>query len=176
MRERVQSTLTVLRGEDETFRKLYADHVRLVRGVLFNMAGDRYLDDLTQEVFIKIWRALGEFEHRSSLRTWIYRLTVNTALDLLRKGHQWQWLQLETVMLTTPDASTELENRSTVQMALGQLDGAHRSVMVLHYFEMLSLEEISEVLEVPAGTVKSRLHNGREKMKAALKSMGVDDE
>ncbi len=167
--------------EQQAFEALYYEHARLVRGVLFNLVGERFLDDLTQEVFVKVWKGLARFNARSSLRTWIYRVTVNAAMDFLRRGSRLEVSGIdkarwERMAESHPSSLDRSENRQAVQVALLELDENHRAVVVLHYLEDLSLEAIAEVLEVPVGTVKSRLHNSREKLREIFTKMGINYE
>lgn len=167
--------------EQQAFEALYYEHARLVRGVLFNLVGERFLEDLTQEVFVKVWKGMARFDARSSLRTWIYRVTVNAAMDFLRRGSRMEvsgidkarWERLEDTQASLLERN---ENRQAVQVALLELEQTHRAVVVLHYLEDLSIESVAEVLEVPVGTVKSRLHNSRERLREIFTKMGINYE
>jgi RNA polymerase sigma-70 factor, ECF subfamily len=167
--------------EQQAFEALYYEHARMVRGVLFNLVGERFLDDLTQEVFVKVWKGLDQFTGQASLRTWIYRVTVNAAMDFLRRVSRMEvsgiqkarWERIEDAQANGFERN---ENRQAVQVALLELDEIHRAVVVLHYLEDLSLDLVAEVLEVPVGTVKSRLHSSREKLREVFLKMGINYE
>jgi RNA polymerase sigma-70 factor, ECF subfamily len=152
------------------FERLYGDYHRMVRNVLYNMTGAEHLDDLTQEAFLKIWKGLPRFAFRSSIKTWVYRVSVNTAIDHLKK----RALRLTSLddSLAAPEIETSAVNEKALNDALKQIDEMHRSVIVLYYFEELKIEEISKILELPVGTVKSRLNRAREKLKTILARNG----
>jgi RNA polymerase sigma-70 factor, ECF subfamily len=156
--------------EKQRFHKLYADHQRMVRSVLYQMIGRNSLDDMVQETFIKIWKSYPRFHFLSSEKTWIYRIVVNTAIDYLRKAeHKNTRLSMEFIdQIPTPIESFGDDQQQKVQKALQQLDEAHRVVVVLHYFEELELSEISQILKIPLGTIKSRLFNARQRLKNLL--------
>lgn len=157
------------------FEKLYKSHVQLVRNILFNMVDPGSLDDLTQEAFVRIWNGLPKFNFLSSEKTWIYRITVNTAIDFLRKKK-----------IATSEYTNNLKNYSSeiknefrqndrqilIQAALQKLDPEHRAVIILYYFEELEINTIARTLEVPIGTVKSRLFNARQNLKKIFEPEG----
>ena len=146
------------------FEKLYKEHQRMVRGVLYNMVNQNQLDDLVQETFIKIWKALPRFSFFSSEKTWIYRITIDTAIDFLKRNVP------PTVKLSEqiPEAYQDRDFQQEIQSALQSLDEMHRTVLILFYFEELDIGQISKTLDVPDGTVKSRLSIGRQKAKIFL--------
>jgi len=156
-------------SDKERFDKIYTEYHRMVRNVTYNLTGGAAVDDLVQESFLKIWKGLPRFGSRSSVKTWVYRITVNVAIDYLRRtpvlGTLIPWEETR----DHREAYTKPEQQEAIQMALAKLDAEHRTTIVLHYFEDLSLEEVAGVLDVPVGTVKSRLHNGRHKLEECLK-------
>ena len=158
----------------ETFDELYAQHHRLVRNVLFNLVGEGPLEDLTQEAFLRIWKGLSSFANRSSTKTWVYRVTVNIAMDHFRKKSI-RTQQMNEAALSIIADTPSYANQQLVQKALDTLSDDHRAVAVLFYFEELTLEEIAAVMEIPTGTVKSRLHTAREALKAFLEKKGMTD-
>lgn len=162
-------------SDEERFRAFYAEHARLVRGVVFGMCGPRFLDDLAQDVFVKAWRGLDGFEGRSAPRTWLYRITVRTVIDHLRSrgAKAFESTDMDTLASAPAEANSETEERKLVREAVAQLDEAHRAVVVLHYFEDQALGEIAAILEIPLGTVKSRLHFAKEKLRALFAARGV---
>ena len=129
--------------------------------------------DVTQEVFLKVWRSLPAFQGDSSFATWLYRLTDNAAIDLLRRekkrrgdasldDEEYQW----DATLADPEASPERkleqqELRRAVSEGLNRLSEEHRRVLVLREINGLSYEEIAAVLDLTAGTVKSRIARAR---------------
>lgn len=128
--------------------------------------------DVTQEVFLKLWRALPGFRGESSLSTWLYRLTDNTAIDLLRrekKRHGDLSLDDENLAVCVPadpscspqEQTERREVQSAVADALAQLSQEHRRVLILRELNGLSYEEIGQILVLNPGTVKSRIARAR---------------
>lgn len=173
-----------LGGDGLAFSRLVALHEGMVVNLSLRLLGDREeARDLAQDVFLQVYRTLGRFEGRSSLKTWIYRITVNQC----RNRQRW-WRrrkrdrarsiedlsQSDSQKLRAPgdsEPSVVFERREAarrVQEALLSLSFDHRSVLVLREVEELSCEEIAQTLGLPEGTVKSRLARGREGLKRAL--------
>jgi len=157
------------------FNKLYADHHQMVRNVLFNMVDEPSLEDLTQEVFVRVWTGLPRFASRSSVKTWIYRVTLNAAIDHLRRRALRPLLHASNTesfieSATSPSRMDEIsdDRQALIQKALQEMDELHRGVVVLAYFEEQSLDDIARILEIPLGTVKSRLHSAKKKLKHIL--------
>jgi RNA polymerase sigma-70 factor (ECF subfamily) len=156
-----------------TFDELYEKHHRMVRYVLYNLVGEGPLEDLAQEAFLRIWKGLPAFAFQSTPKTWIYRITVNVAMDHFRKHRVKTESLLESMPIAAPE--TAHPNRECVRRALATLSDDHRTVAVLFYFEELTLKEIAGVLDVAEGTVKSRLHFAREHLRAFLEREGMND-
>ncbi len=165
------------------FDELVRRHQDRIMNACVRMVGD-YEDarDLCQETFVKAYRAVADFEERSQFGTWIYRIAINLCLSYHRSGKR----SIERPMPhpkkdesrpehQVPDLSMEpqsavlgREAQEVVQRAIAQLDDEYRSVIVLREIQGLSYEEVAEVLSVPIGTVRSRLHRAREALKETL--------
>jgi len=161
-------------NETDAFPKIYDDHHKMVRSVLFKMCGVRELDDLVQEVFLRIWKGLKKFRHQSQLKTWIYRITVNTAFEHFRKSKN-RKRELE-LMMDVPIRATQdhdLMYQDIVQKGLNKLSDKYRTVLVLTVMEGLPLSEVAQIIKIPEGTVKSRLHYARQEFLAFLNRNGV---
>lgn len=129
--------------------------------------------DVTQEVFFKVWRALPSFQGDSSFSTWLYRLTDNAAIDLIRKekkrrgdlslnDEEYQWDSLLADPNSTPEREVEQrELHRAIAAGLANLSEDHRRVLVLREVNGLSYEQIGEILGLSAGTVKSRIARAR---------------
>ena len=181
-RELVASCRT---GDPEAFARL----VRLHEGMVVNLAA-RLLGeaeearDVAQEVFLQVYKRLGAFEGRSSLKTWIYRIAVNQCHNrrrFWRRRRRDRETPLDEGVLTATgvpnarpagsspyDETLRRERACRVQAALLELRFEHRSVLVLREVEGLSCEEVAVALGVPEGTVKSRLSRAREAMRSKL--------
>ena len=171
-------------GDEEACTRLVTDHQRMVYQLALHLLGDsQEALDLSQEVFLKVFRTLKQFRGQSTLRTWIYRIVVNQASNRQRwwrRRHRSQQIRLEDLTATggeLPEARTSsmpdrvLQQRETsdrVWTALRQLPFDQRAVIVLREIDGLSYEEIATSLDVAVGTVKSRLARAREGLRLAL--------
>ncbi len=126
-------------------------------------------EDVTQTVFLKAFVKLDTYDPRYRFFSWIYRMTVNEALNLLERRKRTVTLEDEPDIRApgaAPDGAAEAEDR--VGKALRRLNPDDRAVVVLRHFMSFSYQEIAEVLEVPVRTVKSRLFTARERLRLAL--------
>lgn len=137
--------------------------------------------DVTQEVFFKVWRSLPSFQGDSSLSTWLYRLTDNAAIDLLRRekkrrgdasldDEDYQWDSLLADPNSAPQRELEKQElRRSVARGLDALSEEHRRVLVLREINGASYEEIGQILGLSPGTVKSRIARARLALAKLLK-------
>ncbi len=133
-------------------------------------------EDILQDCFLKVYAHAAHLDPARSLAPWLYRVTVNLSYAWLGRGGQKRRAPLETVanrlvspMRQAPDQLTEqTELRHNVRKAIGALPIDQRVVIVLYYLNNLSLQDIAEILDVPIGTVKSRLYYAREALRAML--------
>jgi len=119
-------------------------------------------EEITQDVFVSVWKARQSFNPgKGKLTTWLHRITVNKCLERQRKK-KLAVVPSETVELADGKGSEEVvmneDERARVLSAMGSLDGKHRAVLVLRYFNDLSYEEIAHTMGIPLGTVKSRIY------------------
>jgi RNA polymerase sigma-70 factor (ECF subfamily) len=176
------------RGDEAACAELVADHQRMVVQLAINLLGDRdEALDLSQEVFLRVFRTIHRFRGQSSLRTWIYRIAVNQARNRHRfwsRRHRADQISLdEHVALhgeflstgdSTPDrvlAQKELAGR--LQHALDNLPFDQRIAIVLREIDGLSYEEIAYSLGVAIGTVKSRLTRARQALRLELREARI---
>lgn len=171
-------------GDEDASALLVAEHHRMVFGLASHLLGDRdEALDLTQEVFLRVFRTIHRFRGQSALRTWIYRITVNQVRNRQRwwrRRHQGDQVSLDEhvqrcgdLALRTdaaaPDrmfASHELAGR--LRAAIDRLPFEQRTAIVLRELEGLSYEEIAFSLGLAIGTVKSRLTRARQALRAEL--------
>ena len=151
------------------------------------MRDEQDAEDMTQEAFIRACRALPRFEIREgiSFEAWLYRIAVNCCRSRLRrKWYQvvpWQHLGFGERIAANPEDRPERvflrdEQRSQVLSAIDKLGEKHRLVIILRYYADLSNEEIATVLKIPSGTVRSRLHTARQRLRELLAGTGLVDE
>ena len=146
-------------------------------------------EEVVQEAWIKVYRALRGFESRSSFYTWLYRIVVNLALDRRRRGkgvvsvewddqvaHQIDARSAQPVQQDPEVASRRAEVRALVGEGIQGLPDGQREVLLLREVEGLSYEEISDTMRISKGTVMSRLHYARKKMVAFLGERGIGPE
>ena len=161
-------------GDRHAYGELVSRHQRGVVHVIYRMCGDAELaQDAAQEAFIKAWVNLPAFRPGTSLRNWLYRIAVNAALDALRRDARTADVDFEALPLPDPQAGPETallqkERTAAVQQAVLRLAEASRSVLVLREYGGLSYEEIAAALDIPLGTVMSRLNYARRQLKESL--------
>ncbi len=164
-------------GEHEVFRYLVERYQEKVRNIIFSIFNDQdVVDDIAQEVFIKVYQALRNFRFESSFYTWVYRITVNKCRDELRKKKVKRFFSFQSFEKTT---NLKIENMATttfddenlkgvIEDSLKKLPEKFRMPIILKDIDGLSYDEIAEVLECEVGTVKSRLSRGRSMLKEIL--------
>jgi len=150
----------VVNGDQHAFRMLYEEHAdRIFRFALSIVRQPHLAEDVLQETMIVIWKRAKTFKGNSKLSTWLLGIARNLAFNALRKEKRGERLPEEKTM---PDPSKQAEMSVHVERALGKLSDAHREVVHLVYYEEMNLREAAEVLGIPEGTVKSRMHNARK--------------
>ena len=149
----------------------YQDRVNNIVYSLTNKAG--YADDISQEVFIKIYQKLGSFRQKSAFSTWLYRITVNTTYNYLKKEKRYVPLDDHAETLEQPDASVKgldlQEKQELIKHALIKLPFNYRSVIIFKDIEGLSYKEIAQSLGCRLGTVESRLFRARNMLRKIIK-------
>lgn len=170
-------------GEDGAFDELVHMYQNKIINIAYGMLQDREdAYDVAQEVFIKLYRKIGDFSGTASLDTWIYKITVNASLDALRKqGRRVRTLPLvtenedESVALPIADETSapevialRRERQKEIADAIVRLSEKYRSVLILREFEDLDYAQIADALDLSVGTVKSRLNRAREKLRNLL--------
>lgn len=164
---------------DEIYREQRGRVLATVRSVL---GPSDEIEDVVQLVFMEVLRCLDRFEGRSKLSTWVYRIAVNVALQHIRKKRRKRWLRLgftgdeDAAWATGGDPVGRLEGRELLERvyaAVDKLSLKKRAVWTLHEMEGRTPGEISEVLEIPINTVRSRLIAARREIKKVLEARGV---
>ena len=161
-------------GDRNAFGELVRCHYEGVVQVVYRMCGDTGLaEDATQEAFLRAWVNLPSFQPKSPLRNWLYRIALNAALDVLRRKPE-ETLEDEQAWMLTDQAAgpetalIEKERVTLLQQAMKALPEAARSALILREYSELSYQEIANVLEVPIGTVMSRLNYARNRLREIL--------
>lgn len=159
---------------------LFARHqpvvFRFVERILRNPA---IAEELTNEVFLEVWRGARNFQGRSSVSTWILAIAHNRSRNILRKRRELCWNEDQAAQIPDQRDDPEVVSQKADKSALlrkcsDALAPLQREIIDLVYFHEMSIREASEVLGVPEGTVKARLFNARKKLQALLTAAGVD--
>lgn len=163
-------------GSLEALGVLYDRHRGLVFRTALAITGDaEAAADLLHDVFLRLHRFASHIDSTRPIEPWLYRMTTNLSYTWVKRRQRWlrpfedvaDWLA--GTRKDTPAYQAEMDDScQQVQQAISSLPLSHRGVVVLYYINDLSLQEISEILDIPVGTVKSRLHYGRQALKLSL--------
>lgn len=170
------------KGDRNAYGELVRIHHQGVIRVVYRMCADAGLaEDAAQEAFIRAWLNLHSFQPGTSLRSWLYRIAVNAALDVLRRESGKTAVEFETLHLADPQDGPETallqkERTAAVREAIGELSEASRSVLVLREYGELSYQEIAAALDIPVGTVMSRLNYARKQLRQSLQRTAMQME
>jgi len=174
-------------GDRDAFQQLVERYQEKVYSICYSKLKDEQdSKDVSQDVFIKVYRYLDNFKQNSSFYTWLYRITVNTCIDYLRKQSRHQKVDYDDTIKrdenlegddmlmpsklgVNPDkAFGRKELRQKMLEALNTLSEKHRTILNLREVEGLSYKEMAEVLDISKGTVMSRLYHARNYFQEAL--------
>jgi RNA polymerase sigma-70 factor, ECF subfamily len=169
-------------GDTEAFEVLVEKYKRKAFRLAYGVLRDQEEAlDVAQEAFVKAFRSLPKFKGESAFYTWLFRITMNVALDRKRQRtsrakslgtddvppEEWERTAVATDA-SPDDEAASAERRARIGRALETLPEHHRSIIILSDIEGLSYREIAEVLAIPMGTVMSRLHNARKRLREVL--------
>lgn len=171
-------------GDQVAFRALFDRYNRRAFAVAMGVVKNpEDANDVVQDAFIKVHKHIGNFHGNSSFYTWLYRIVMNLAIDHVRKARKTTDFDdrikrddaagdgtlLPRIMDESPGKNVQRQELTThIQAALAELPDYHRAVIVLREVEGMSYEEMAEALEVPKGTIMSRLFHARKKMQEML--------
>ena len=171
----------VVEGDHDAFATLMRRHEDRVFSVCLRIMGNRTAAlDATQETFLTLYRKANQYRATAAVGTWLYRIAVNTCYDLLRKERRRPSEAMPTYLDPADphaeDRYTSVELRPSVEAALATLTPDFRAVVILSDIEGMSLPEVAEALEVPVGTVKSRLFRARRQLAGVLGNLSDGSE
>ena len=176
-------------ANDLNFEQIVRDHQEMVFRTLLRLNGSReYIEDLVQEVFLRLYRALPAFRGEALLTTYLYRIVVNVAQDEWKRRRR---IERPLVSISSPvssnedgdvdwedrlahpslDAEEQLSEKQFQQLVerqLQHLSDVERTVLVLYHQEERSYEQIADALKLPMGTVRTHLHRGRKKLRESI--------
>jgi RNA polymerase sigma-70 factor (ECF subfamily) len=167
---------------DLNFEQIVQDHQTMVFSTLMRLTGSReHIDDLAQEVFLRLYRALPAFRGEALLSTYLYRIVANVAQDEWKRRRRddlplvsftdeeggWEG-RLQHPGLNAEQQFAERQFRYSVECQLQQLSPIERTILVLYHQEERSYEQIAQSLKLPLGTVRTHLHRGRKKLREGI--------
>jgi RNA polymerase sigma-70 factor (ECF subfamily) len=159
-------------GDLHAFEEIVHRYRQGMIDLVSRMCGDIYLaEDAAQSAFIKVWQRLPDYRATGSFRSWLYRIAVNAALDVLRREKPTHELDQMPNLSGPEDPEDVLEQRQQqehIRQAVLSLPSASLSVLVLREYEGFSYQEIAQALEIPVGTVMSRLNYARNRLAEIL--------
>lgn len=176
----------VLKGDQNAYADIVNLYQHKLYQVCYRMLGNKQeAEDITQEAFIRAYINLHSYDQKRKFSTWIYRIATNLCIDRIRKKKPDYYLDAEVAgtegldmysQISTDERLPEevveqMELQDRIQYEISRLPDKYRSVIVLKYIEELPLQEISEILDMPLGTVKTRIHRGREALRKQLNNL-----
>lgn len=187
MEEFVKSRIKqVLKGDHNAFGEIVEIYKDRIYQLCYRMLGNAHeAEDISQEAFIRAYVNIDRYNINRKFSTWLYRIATNLCIDRIRKKKPDYFLdaevkgtdglnlysQVQSKELTPDEKVAKMELQELIQMEILNLPEKYRSAIVLKYIEELSLKEISEVLDLPIGTVKTRIHRGREALRKQLRNI-----
>jgi RNA polymerase sigma-70 factor (ECF subfamily) len=159
----------ILGGDKAAGERLVTEHYPRIYRLLRHLTGSiDNAEDLTQQTFVKAWQALAAFRGEASLATWLHRIAYHEYTHWLRARREHSPLD-DAAAVADEGAAQELE-AILLRSVLAQLSREHHETFLLYHVQGLSVREVAAVLEVPAGTVKSRLFIARQRLRELLQS------
>jgi RNA polymerase sigma-70 factor (ECF subfamily) len=180
MNNPTQKTLRkAVAGDRMAFRELVLENSHAMFRLAWRMTCDKAAaEDIVQDAFVKAWRKIGTFRMESSFRSWLHRITVNTAMDYLRKQSKRQKLEIEEPhwerLIQASEASktdVQIDIQTQTQAALMKLSEKERAALMLRHFEGHSINEIAELLNISAGACKQTVFRAVKKMRIELQPL-----
>lgn len=175
--ENLQIIIRAQSGDREAFAALFEQYKNLVYRTAYLMLEESTdAEDALQEIFVQIYKSLSGFDPRkATFTTWLYRVTFNYCLNRRRKKHPFT-LPLEEISpaLKSEFPGAQLADEELLQQAIGKLTDRQRAVVILRYFWDLPYAEIAQILDVPLGTVKSRLDLALKTLRKVIEEQESD--
>lgn len=168
-------------GRDQlALRTLIGRHqVRLYRFLMRLVRDEATAEELTNEVFMEVWRNAARYEGRSQVGTWLLSIGRNRAISRLRKRRELSWDENAAAEIADDDddpeiATQKLDKAAALRRCLEGLTSEHREIIDLVYYQEMSVGEVAEIVGIPENTVKTRLFYARKKLSEMLKAHGID--
>jgi RNA polymerase sigma-70 factor, ECF subfamily len=167
-------------GDTVALEVLFARHnARVYRFVLRQVRNPAVAEELTNEVFLEVWRNAGRFAGTSSAVTWVLSIAHHRAVSSLRRRREESWDERAAAVLPdtadNPEAATQkADTREILRRCLDALTPEHKGIVDLVYYHEMSISEAAEVLQIPENTVKTRLFHARKRLSELLEKAGID--
>ncbi len=157
-------------GDGRAFERLYHAHVARIHSLVRRMVDADQADDITQDIFVRVWEKLSTFRGEAAFGTWLHRLAVNVILGRRQtvSMERKRFFESEGALDAIPARSTHSEHRLDFEDALAQLPDGARQVFLLHDVAGYKHEEIAELMDIVPGTSKSQLHHARMALRKHL--------
>jgi len=163
-----------LKGDEQSLESLIKRYLRLIYGFVYRHVGNtQEAEDITQEVFLKVWRNLKKFDKQKSFKSWVFTIAKNSSLDSIKKKKPILFSEFENTngkntfvdnlkdLSLLPDKIVEMANaKDVINLAMKKLSVKYRLVLSLYYDDLLNFREIAEMLGEPLNTIKSRHRRG----------------
>ena len=158
------------RGREEAYRQLIEEYGNKLLRTCYLILNDREeAEDVVQETFIKVFNKIDTFKEKSGLYTWIYAIALNLSRDRMRTKQDMLELKDEWIGIDDVESHVEINiDRELLRKEIFEMNSLYREVLVLFYYEELSIKEISNLLNEKEGTIKSKLSRGRNMLKESL--------
>lgn len=171
-----------IQGNINSFEKIVLKYEKIIYNIAYRMLNNKELSkDIVQEVFIKIYKNLKKYNFTSKFYTWIYRITINTCIDEIRRNNKCTTISLDRkIDYKDDELQCQIEDKKAIKpqeeilnkeiqdkviLCINKLAPNYRAIMILRFINQLEYNEISEILDCSLGTVKSRLSRAKEKFK-----------
>ena len=159
-------------GDHAAQRQLYDSCQQNVFRLAVRMVGLQEAADVTQQDFLQAFRSIKKFNGRSRFETWLYRLAVNESLQQLRRMRRGKHQTLDWEPMDESHQGDDVERKEVLDLALSRIDPELRAIFLLREVEGLSYHDIAEALQIPEGTVGSRLNRARRDLRQHLTELG----
>ena len=162
-------------GDENAFERLYRATRPRLHNAVFHLVGEDHVQDIVQRAFVRAWERLPDLEEDAAFAGWLRRIAINLVRDQWRSRKPHDEIpgddERGALQESSPDPSVQVEglqNAELLRKAVSALPEAFREVVVLHYLDGLPVDEVSRILDVPRGTVLSRLSRGRDRLRRIL--------
>ncbi|WP_100013038.1 RNA polymerase sigma factor SigW [Lentibacillus sediminis] len=174
----------VKKGDQSAFEDVVSFYQNKIYQHCFRMLGNAHeAEDIAQETFVRVYVNIHSYDEKRKFSTWLYRIATNLTIDRIRKRKPDYYLdaevkgteglnmysQLASDKQSPPEEVENQELQRYIHREIAELPPKYRSIIILRYLEEFSLQEISETLDIPLGTVKTRIHRGREALRKKLR-------